>query len=256
MLKIAQKAALAAGKILKESYHKPVKVSFKEGGSPITETDLAAEKKIISVINKSFPEHKIFSEEEGFSANKSDYLWIIDPLDGTTNFSRHLPYFCVSIALAHKNKLLLGVIYDPLQDELFSAETGKGCYLNGKKIYRQETKELPLQTVSLARGSGPDAKNRLAEISNKITRAARSIRMPGATALNLAHLTDNRFDSLINSDCNFYDCAAGCLIAQEARVAITNFQGKLWQLKGDERTDILAADKKYIQEYVKLLKNI
>ena len=268
MLKTAQKAALAAGQILKRDYYKQAKVSFKKDYSPVTETDLAAEKKIISVLKKNFPSHKIFSEEEGFSKNNSDYLWIIDPLDGTTNFSRHIPYFCVSIALTYTGELILGVIYDPLHDELFSAEKNKGCYFqknptepdsvgfSGKKIFRREADELQSQTISLARGQGPMARNRLAKILNKIARVAKSVRMPGATALNLAHLADNRFDSLINSDCNFYDCAAGCLIAQEAGVTITDFSGKKWQLKGDERTDILAADRKYVDQYINLLKNI
>ena len=256
MLKIAQKAALAAGQILKEDYYKQAKISLKEGGSPVTETDLAAEKEIISILKKNFPEHKIFSEEEGFSKNNSDYLWVIDPLDGTTNFSRHIPYFCTSIALTHVGKLILGIVYDPLHDELFSAEAGRGCYLNNKKIFRREADELTAQTISMARGQGPVARNRLAEISNKIARVARSMRMPGATALNLAHLADNRFDALITSNCNFYDCAAGCLIAQEAGIAITDFSGKKWRLKGDKQTDILAADKKYIGEYVEILKNI
>ena len=132
----AVKAAKVAGEIQRNYFDKGVEIKTKAGKhhNRVTIADLESEKVIVSLIRKHYPEHNIFAEEGEYKTTDSEYNWIIDPLDGTNNFSRGIPIFCVSIALAKNNEVILGVIYDVLKNELFTAEKGKGAFLNGKKI--------------------------------------------------------------------------------------------------------------------------
>src|SRR3989344_7542696 len=133
-LEVAIRAAKEAGEILKENFDNINPVTIKEDKSFQTKIDKLSEKKIVSVINENFPNHSIIAEEGGLSKKNSEYTWLIDPLDGTTNYIIKIPFFVISIALAKNDEVDLGVIYDPIHNQLFTAELGKGAYLNNSSI--------------------------------------------------------------------------------------------------------------------------
>ena len=221
------KIAVEAGGILRKKFRKIRDIKFKDKfGDPVTEADYASEKHIISAIRKEFPSHNILSEEDGNHNRQSDYLWIIDPLDGTSNFTIEIPFFCVSIAVARKNKILAGVIYDPVHDELFFAEKGGGAFLNGRKIAVSNIFESRLSRVMMA-WNGINAKtlNVLKIFSDNGFAKVRAI---GSAALGLAYVAAGRGDVSMSLGCKLWDCAAGVIIISEAGAKISDISGKKW----------------------------
>lgn len=239
MLASAIQAALAGGKVIKKNYTKKAVVSFKDANNIVTDTDKEAEAAILKVIRMQFPNHSIFSEESGAMDKDSDYRWVIDPLDGTTNFSRKLSHFSVSIALLYKNIPHLAVVYNPLDEELFTAEAGKGAQLNNEPIYVSKDIQPEKAIISLGRGSSTTGKVRHSIIYSKMAQLVRSTRVTGSTVLQLCYTACGRFDAHINNDSNFYDCAAGQLIAREAGATVTDFKGKPPQFDIKKPSDIL-----------------
>ncbi|MFX0211540.1 MAG: inositol monophosphatase family protein [Candidatus Hodarchaeota archaeon] len=163
-LHVAIEASRKAGKILLELFNKELKVSFKTDHSIVTEADLKAESIIINLVKDNFPRHSILSEESGKESQDSDYLWIIDPLDGSTNFFVRNPFFAVSIGLLHKHKPILGVVYAPIQDELFVAENNKGAYVNDKIITVDETATLEKSFLAFFNGRDLDSRKQMVRI--------------------------------------------------------------------------------------------
>src|SRR5512140_338044 len=129
-----EQLAFQAGKILSDGYEKDHQVDFKGIVNPVTEIDHASEKFLISEINRKFTGHSFLAEESGASKTQTEHLWIIDPLDGTVNYSHGVPIFCVSIAYSFRGQVLLGAVYDPMRDEMFTAERGKGAWVNGRQL--------------------------------------------------------------------------------------------------------------------------
>jgi myo-inositol-1(or 4)-monophosphatase len=240
-LRVAIRAAKEAGKILKQHYGKIKKITYKKEYSRLTAADLLAEKKIIGIIKKEFPEYSIYSEEKGFETKKSDYMWVIDPLDGTTNYSIMLPFFNVAIGLAFKGEPILGVVYYPPYNELFYAEKGKGAFLNGKRIHVSSKKELIKSVVGYCHGERtPKAIKRATEIYVNLKRIATNrTRQFGSAALELSYCACGRIDAFEMSDMNAYDVAAGVAIVREAGGKVTDFENKKFDLKS---RDILASN--------------
>ncbi len=257
-LAVAIKAAQAAGQIIKNNFRVDNSESFKTPDQSVTKTDLAADKKIFDIIRESFPNHAYFSEEAGMDKTRSDYVWVIDPLDGTTNFSHHLSYFCVSIALVHKQRLQLGVIYNPISDELFTAQKDEGARLNQQLIHIPDrVKKSVDAVVSLSRHSCLEEKTRHAtSIFSHITKNTRTSRVFGSAALELAHLAAGCFDAHIHNGCNFYDAAAGVIIALEAGAVASDFSGSPWQPPVDGRQDLLVTSAALQPQFLSLLKNL
>lgn len=257
-LAVAIKAAQAAGQIIKNDFQAVNPESFKSPGQSVTKTDLAADKIIFNTIRKNFPDHTYFSEEASMDKTPSDYVWVIDPLDGTTNFSHHINYFCVSIALVHKQRLQLGVIYNPLSDELFTAQTGQGAQLNQQPIHiYDKVKKVADAVVSFSRNSRLEEKTRYAtSIFSHIAKDARTSRVFGSAALSLAYLAAGRFDAHIHNASNFYDAAAGAIIAQEAGAVISDFSGRPWQPPVDGSQDLLVTSPTLQPQFLSLLKNL
>ena len=195
MKQTAIKAAKLAGKVMMDNYDNIGKISFKENiKSILTKVDLLAEKTILNTIKKKYPYHNIISEESPKQDNKSEYTWIIDPIDGTTNYAQQIPCFCVSIGLAKNNEIILGAIYEPIRKELFFAEKGKGAFLNDKKI-RVSNKEKIKEAVF---GFGLPSNNAIAveSICNvaNILPLVRGIRNTGSAAINLCNVACGRYD--------------------------------------------------------------
>ncbi len=227
MLNIAIEAAKEAGKYLKFSVGKVKNIEMKKGEERnlVSEIDRNAEKKIIDIIKRHHPSHGILAEESGGSGT-SDYVWVIDPLDGTTNFLHGLPIFCVSIGLQYKNELIAGVVYDPNLDELFTAEKGSGAYLNGKRLRVTATSEL-IQSLLVTGfpydiASNPD--NTIERFVNVLVKA-QAVRRLGSAALDLSYVAAGRFDGFWEVNLNPWDMAAGILFVREAGGKVTDFSG-------------------------------
>ncbi|CUS84518.1 myo-inositol-1(or 4)-monophosphatase [Candidatus Kryptonium thompsonii] len=231
-LSVAIEAAKEAGKFLKMNLGKVKNIERKrEEINLVTEIDKGSEKKIIEFIKSKFPNHSILAEESGETSKTSEYKWIIDPLDGTTNYTHSFPVFCVSIALEYKGEVIIGVVYDPNLDELFYAEKGKGAFLNGKKISVSKTDKL-IKSM-LATGFPYNVKenpDNCVEHFVNFLMEAQAIRRLGSAALDLVYVACGRLDGFWEVDLNPWVVAAGKIIIEEAGGMITDFYGNKFSI--------------------------
>ena len=226
--KIAVEAALESGLFIKRSVGKALKVSYKGRDNIVTDVDKKAESIVITKILKAFPGHSILSEESGRTGGASGYRWIIDPLDGTTNFAHAFPFFCVSIGLEMRGRAIMGVVYDPMRDELFLAEEGHGASLNGKKISVSGTAKLSESFLATGFSYGFKRKDRnVKNFRNFLTRSL-AIRRAGSAALDLCYVACGRFDGFWEMDLHPWDSAAGALVVREAGGRVTRSDGSLY----------------------------
>ena len=221
-----ERLAREAGAILRAGYNKEHQVNYKGVIDLVTEVDHQSEAFLLGEIQGKFPDHHIFAEESGVIQGNDEHIWFIDPIDGTVNYAHQIPVFCVSIAYASHGSLMLGVVYDPLRDELFAAERGKGAHLNGKTIHVSAATEL--QRSLLATGFPYDAWNTMQDnFANFVHFAKRSqgVRRLGSAALDLCYVAAGRFDGFWEMSLKPWDMAAGGLIAEEAGAIVTNVNG-------------------------------
>ena len=223
--KVAIMAATKSGSFIKRSVGKIVAISYKGRDNIVTDVDKKAEDIIISTIRSHFPEHSILSEEKGSIDNHSPYKWIVDPLDGTTNFAHAFPFFCVSIALERSGEVVLGVVYDPLRNELFFAESGKGAYLNNKRIEVSGVKKISAAFLATGFSYGRRRKDKNVANFRRFLLRTMAIRRAGSAALDLAYVACGRFDGFWERDLHPWDNAAGFLIVRESKGKITKFDG-------------------------------
>jgi myo-inositol-1(or 4)-monophosphatase len=228
-LDIAIQAAKAAGAIQRDHIGQDIAVVSKSVESDlVTLVDGECERQIRQMILQAFPTHQILGEEGG-SIGSSDHVWIVDPLDGTVNYAHGFPFFCVSIALEVSGVREVGVVYDPIRDELFSATRGAGAWLNGKKITVSSQATLSGRAM-LATGFPYDAATALAalEIFKRFLALGLPIRRPGAAALDLCYVACGRIDGFFEYKLHAWDCAAGILIIEEAGGKVSNFAGGVY----------------------------
>jgi myo-inositol-1(or 4)-monophosphatase len=235
LLDFAIQTAREAGRLLAERFGRKIEISNKSEIDLVTESDLASERLIIDRIRTFYPRHSILAEESGASEPpdhdaQSDWRWIIDPLDGTTNYAHGYPCFCVSIGLAHKGKLELGVVYDPIRDEMFAAERGQGASLNGRRIRVSPT--MNLSAALLCTGFPYDVRqrNEFARHFASFIMHAQGVRRDGAAALDLAYVAAGRFDGFWEEGLKPWDVAAGALIVAEAGGRITHYDGSAFDI--------------------------
>ena len=228
MLNVAIEAARAAGKYLKQNVGKIKDIQLKSGQEKnlVTEIDKQSEAMIIEMISKHFPAHNILAEEGGGKdkVSGSDVRWVIDPLDGTTNYTHGFPVFCVSIGIEVKEQLVAGVIYDPNFDELFTAEKGKGAFLNGKRI--TVSKRTSLKESLLVTGfpyNIADNPNNAVEHFVHFLMDAQAVRRMGSAAIDLAYVAAGRYEGFWEVALNPWDMAAGALLVEEAGGKVTTF---------------------------------
>jgi myo-inositol-1(or 4)-monophosphatase len=224
-LQVAVAAAQAAGRLLRRGYGRAREVSHKGLVDLVTEWDRRAEETILRTIHEAFPAHAILAEESGASRQESVYRWIVDPLDGTTNFAHAYPMFGVSIAYERDGELTAGVVLDPLRRELFAAEQGRGATLNGRPIRVSAAKTL---IESLLETGFPYDRGRmgiaLAQLDH-LAFQAQGIRRAGAAALALAYVAAGRLDGFWEATLNPWDHAAGVLLIREAGGVATQLDG-------------------------------
>ena len=231
MINVAVKAARAAGAIINRAALdvESVRVSQKQVNDFVTEVDQAAEAIIIETLLTAYPGHGIWAEESGkeHGAQDSEYVWIIDPLDGTTNFIHGLPTYCVSIALAVKGKIEQAVVYDPTRNDLFTATKGRGAYMNNRRI--RVAKRTELKTCLISTGfpyRQDDDLNTYLRLMGEMIQRTAGLRRPGAAALDLAYVAAGYTDGFFELGLQPWDVAAGSLLITEAGGLVGNFSGE------------------------------
>ena len=218
--------AREAGAILRAGYNKEHQVNYKGVIDLVTEVDHQSEDYLLGEVRRDFPEHHIFSEESGVIQGSKEHIWYIDPLDGTVNYAHHMPIFCVSIAYAFGGRTTLGAVYDPMRDEMFLAERGKGAFLNGEPLQASTAAEL--RKSLLVTGFPYDAwdtdQDNFANFI-KFGKLTQGVRRLGSAALDLSYVGAGRFDGVWELALKPWDVAAGGLVCEEAGATVTSVSG-------------------------------
>ncbi|HEX6929169.1 MAG TPA: inositol monophosphatase family protein [Gammaproteobacteria bacterium] len=253
MLNIGVRAARRAGDVIVRSMSRlsDIKVETKAGNDFVSEVDRDAERTIIETIRRSYPDHAFIAEESGRTGD-AECEWIIDPLDGTTNFLHGFPVFAVSIALRIRGRIEHGVIYDPVRQELFTASRGGGAQLDGRRLRVSQRREL--STALIGTGFPYREKDNIdvyLPTFRAMTERARGIRRAGAAALDLAYVAAGRLDGFWEMNLQLWDIAAGTLMVQEAGGLTGSLDGGTTHL---ETGNILAANPKLFAEMAKVLR--
>ena len=254
MLNTAVKAARKAGAIIQRASNdlERLTVRRKRHNDFVSEVDHAAEEAIISILKEAYPGHGFHAEESGKDRAKSEYVWVIDPLDGTTNFLHGFPQYCVSIALMHKGVAQHAVIYDPNRNELFTTSRGAGAYLNERRIRASKVESLkdsligtgfPFRDVAQLEG--------YLRMFRHMTQHCSGIRRPGAAALDLAYVAAGRLDGFWEIGLSPWDIAAGALLIREAGGLIADLDGEDQYL---EKGEVVAANSKVFAALLKALR--
>lgn len=233
-LDFAVATAKEAGLFLKRNIHKRHSIEYKGAINIVTDADLISEEMILDGIRREFPGHDILSEESDARESGAEYRWIVDPLDGTTNYAHGFPVFCVSIALQRNGNAVMGCIYNPMLDEMFTAEAGAGAFLNGERLRVSEVGDF--SKSFLATGFPYDLRtNRNNNINYFISLAKKTlaIRRAGSAALDLAYTAAGRFDGFWELKLHPWDTAAGLLMVREAGGNVTDISGGEYTLESD-----------------------
>ncbi len=226
-LSVAEEAANTAGKILNRLFGRVSYITKKGDIDLVTEADFQAEKAILEIIGRNFPQDNILAEETGGQEHTSGRTWLIDPLDGTTNFVHGFPFFAVSIALEVEKKIVLGVVHNPFMNELFEASKGTGAFLNKKPL--QVSRMQNLKQALLATGFPYDIHERperIMELLEKMVVKAQGVRRPGSAAIDMCYVAAGRLDGFWEQDLKPWDTAAGSIIVEEAGGKLSTFQGE------------------------------
>jgi myo-inositol-1(or 4)-monophosphatase len=225
-LSVAIEAALAGGAILKSYYGGAFRVAFKGELDLVTQADTESEAQVLSILRARLPDVSILAEESGVSDRDTAQRFIVDPLDGTTNFAHAYPMFAVSIGYEEDGRVRAGVVYDPIREELFTAEQGRGAFLNGSKLHVSTTDRI--EHSLLVTGFPYDLKDDLEgnlRLFERFMGIARAIRRDGSAALDLCYVAAGRFDGFWEEKLGPWDTAAGALIVEEAGGRVTDLRG-------------------------------
>ncbi len=230
-----QEIAREAGAVLLSYFDKNVTIEYKGDVDLVTIADRTSEKLIVERLHERWPEHGIVGEEGTRSDTGAAYRWLVDPLDGTTNFAHGYPVFCVSIALVRKDdQLEVGILYDPTRDEMFAAERGQGATLNGQPIHVSRIPKLAVSLLGTGFPSHKRHKNPNIHFYQQITLRSHGVRRAGSAALDLANVACGRYDGFWEFNLNPWDTAAGVLLVQEAGGTVTRFDGSPFRLDSRE----------------------
>lgn len=227
-LDVAAEAARAAARTALERYHKPLVITRKGFRDIVTEADFAAQDAAVKVIQSHFPGASILGEENLTPRDEADTLWVIDPIDGTSNYARHFPVFCVSIGVVQHGRPVAGAVYDPLQAHLFTAEPGLGAKLNGSSIHVSDVGALADALLDVDWGHEPDVRRRALGLLDRIATECRTVRAIGSAALGMCYLAAGWIDLYYNLALKPWDGAAAQLILEEAGACVTNPLGGAW----------------------------
>ncbi len=253
IVNIGVRAARRAGDLIVRHINQldAIKVDSKGRNDFVSEVDRMAEQDIIQTVRRSYPDHAFLAEESGASGD-AEYVWIIDPLDGTTNFLHGFPVFCVSIAVMHRGRLEHGVIFDPLRNELFTASRGTGASVDGRKMRVSDTRLMEKSLIGTGYPYKPESDwlDAYMDMLKSAIRETSGVRRPGAAALDLAYVAAGRLDGFWEIGLNIWDIAAGALMIQECGGIVTDLAGRDgWQQSGN----VVAGNPKIHEALLKLI---
>ncbi len=234
-LEVAVEAAREGGRILLAEFDRPVKISYKGEVDIVTQADRRSEDAVVSLLRSRFPKHAIVAEEGGGHATESPFRWIVDPLDGTTNFAHGYPCFAVSIGLEEAGELLVGVVYQPVTQEMFTAVKGEGAYLNQKPIHVSGVERLATSLLCTGFPSAKRSHSPNIHYYWDFTMRSHGVRRDGSAAMDLASVACGRFDGFWEFGLHPWDTAAGTLLVREAGGTVTTFSGQPYR-PGDRET--------------------
>lgn len=258
---LAKKVAREAGKYLLKNFYtfKSKEKSYKANRTTVTKYDKGAEKIILNAIKKYFPNDAILSEEAGANNKESEYLWIVDPLDGTRNFTMRNPVFSVAIAIVHspsmddsKAKVEHGIIYVPILKDMYEASINKGAKLNGKKVFVSKIAKMEDAQHTFCHGQGPTYMSKSGRYNLNLKKKNIDARQLGSAAMELALVSSGRSDSIVIPGANSWDVAAGILLVREAGKQVTDANGSSWRLVSK---DMIATNGKIHNKVLKVFHN-
>lgn len=246
-IQVAEKAARKAGELVRKDFFSLIEVFSKGSHDVVTQSDLQAEKIILGMIKKEYPSHSIVSEEEGARQKSFDYCWYVDPIDGTSNFVTGNPYFAISIALAYKQEIIAGVVYNPVLDEIYVGEKGGGAFLNGWKLSVSSRSLLSEALVACSYAAGEDDIRSGVCMLEKLALQCQRVVVNFAPALDLCNIARGRIDALVDNGSTVEDHAAASLILTEAGGTVQNIHTSSW----DVRTTGIIASNRLLQEKIR-----
>jgi myo-inositol-1(or 4)-monophosphatase len=247
MLETAIRAAREAGRVLLEGSRGEIRVERLARRDVKLAMDKKAEEVILRIVREKFPGHAILSEECGATGPKSDYLWVVDPLDGTVNYSRRIPLWGTSVALLHRGKEIVGVIFDPIHDELYHAEDRQGAFLNGKRIRVSEKSPLSAAMIAFGFSSDEERLRRGLSAAAQLPLAASKVRGLGSAVLHLAYVACGRMDGFFEFGIHQWDIAAGLVLIREAGGKVST------RALPDGSIDLVCSNGLIHDEFVKLV---
>jgi myo-inositol-1(or 4)-monophosphatase len=233
-LEVAIAAAEAAGEVLRSGFGQQQEVRYKGETDLVTEADERAEQAIEEVLRGAFPDYGILAEESGELAGEGEARWIVDPLDGTTNYAHELPIFAASVALERAGEVVVGVVYDPMAQEIYAAERGSGATLNGQPIEVSDTDELIQALLASSFSSDREDISASLDLFGKFADRTQGVRQLGTSALDLCYVAAGRLDGCYERGFSAWDVAAGILILEEAGGRATDYQGDEFDLQSQE----------------------
>ncbi len=255
-LKICQLAARQAGALIKKEFFKngPRKINYKKHDERVTETDKKSESIILRHLQKNFPNYDVLSEESGLTDHSSvNYEWLVDPLDGTTNFTMRHPIFCVALALLRKRQPVMSVIYNPLLEEMYWATKGQGAYCNGRRLRVSTTDNFKKSIITYCHGSGAFNTKKAYRLYQRFHNISHHCRHFGSTSMELAMLAAGHTQAHLVSGAHLWDLAPGVVLVREAGGLVTDWQNRPWQIKSKT---ILAGHKNMHAQCLKELRKI
>lgn len=228
----ALRAAYAAGRVLAQKFYGTRDVRSKGFRDIVTDADFAADRAARRILERAFPAHAILSEEDKTPPKRAEFVWMMDPLDGTTNYARHLPVFATSLALTRRGQPVVGVVYDPLRNECFFAERGGGAFLNGARVHASRVAAMDRAVVGCEFAREPQMRALGLELLEHFAMQSTTGRVGGSAALSLCYIAAARLDVYMHLSLYPWDVAAGILIAREAGARVTHFDGSRATLRG------------------------
>jgi myo-inositol-1(or 4)-monophosphatase len=248
-LLVAVEAAMTAGKDLMRYYGR-AKASLKDDTSFVTEADIESEKRIRTILEREFPSYSFLGEESGLHEAESGRLWVVDPLDGTTNFVMMNPFFDISIALIQGEEPVLGVVHYPFLNETFCAEMGKGAFLNGKKVHVSSDTVLGDSIITFCHGRDKESTRRISRIFTNLKSITNKVRQLGAAALELCYVACGRTSCFLMPGMSSWDVLAGAIMVKEAGGMISDFDGHTLSV---DSKDLLASNGKIHSQLLRVL---
>ena len=246
-IEVAIAAAKEAGQIILDNFGSERQVSHKSKGNLVTDVDLLSEKVILELLQNEYSEFGVLSEESNSSAPLADYSWIVDPLDGTNNYTFGIPFFCVNIALVKGEDILLGITYDPVRDELFHARKGQGAYLNDSPVQVAKENSLQASLVGLDLGYSHERGMEMLQIVNRLWGQVHCLRLVGSSSLGLAYVACGRVNLYFHRYLFPWDIASGILLVREAGGEVIDWRGEPANFRAIE---LIASNDQLAQEFL------